>query len=116
MNKKIVTIILVLSLVGVFFSGYLLKQHLKNIATGFEEKSFCNINDVINCDLVDMSPYSKIKNIPLSGLSVFFYINLCVVLIIGLIRQIIDRDQFWFPLSNRSGFIHNEYFDLMKLL
>jgi len=87
MNKKIITLVLFLSILGIFFSGYLLKQHLKNIATGFEEKSFCNINEVINCDLVDMSSYSTIKDIPVSGLSLFFYINMVLALFLSLFRN-----------------------------
>jgi protein-disulfide isomerase/uncharacterized membrane protein len=87
MNKKTTWILLVLCLAGAVLSFVLLKQHLTNISTGFEEKSFCNINEVINCDLVDASPYSQIKGIPVSGLSVLFYFILASLVIVSLVKS-----------------------------
>lgn len=87
MNKKITSFLLLIALVGVFFSGLLLKQHLTNIATGFEEKSFCNINEVINCDRVDASIFSQVRGIPVSGISLFFYLIITLFILNALVRN-----------------------------
>ncbi len=87
MNKKIIGILLLLSLVGLIFSGILLNQHLTHLSQGFEDNSICDINKVISCKLVDASPYSTIRGIPMSGLGLVYYILVIIFLLKTLIKQ-----------------------------
>lgn len=74
MNKTFVTILILLSLLGIAISAILLSQHYRHLSQGFDQKSFCSINEFIDCDVIDSSEYSTLFSIPVSGLSLLFYI------------------------------------------
>lgn len=84
MKNKIIGILILLALGGLVISSIQTSHHLRNIATNFETKSFCSVNETINCDLVDASQYSKVMGLPISGLSLLFYASLIVVLLRSL--------------------------------
>lgn len=73
MNKRYVKAIILLSLVGIILSFMLVSQHYTILESGFENKSFCSINEWIDCDLVNASSYAKIFSIPVAGLGLIFY-------------------------------------------
>lgn len=74
--QKYLRAIVVLSFAGMLVTGYLIYQHYKD-AGG----SFCDINDFVNCDIVNKSTYAEIFGIPVSVLGflaygVFFFATL----------------------------------------
>lgn len=74
--KKYLHAIVVLSFAGMLVTGYLIYQHYKD-AGG----SFCNIDDFVNCDIVNKSMYAEIFGIPVSVLGfvaygIFFLVSL----------------------------------------
>lgn len=81
-QKKIYTMMLFLSLAGVFVTTYLIYIHFKPAGAG----SFCNLDDYWNCDRVNQSPFAEIFGIPMSFLGFGFY-ALLSVLLIGLIKN-----------------------------
>lgn len=66
--QKYLRAIVVLSFVGMLVTAYLIYQHYKD-AGG----SFCDINDFVNCDIVNKSTYAEIFGIPVSVLGFFAY-------------------------------------------
>ncbi|MBX7148927.1 thioredoxin domain-containing protein [bacterium] len=74
MKKTFVTIILCLSLLGMALSSWLTYQHFQITKKGFEEKSFCSINEYINCDAVNASSYAEIFNTPVSIFAFLYYL------------------------------------------
>lgn len=86
MNKKIVSILLALSLIGVALSGLLVYEHHTLATKGFEQKSFCSINEFIDCDVVNASSYADFHSIPIAGLGLLFYLLLagyCFAALLG---------------------------------
>lgn len=77
---------IILSLIGTALSGTLLYQHYKLYLQGYGEKSFCSINEWINCDVVNGSSYAELFGFPLAGLGLIFYlvmIDLSIMAIVG---------------------------------
>src|SRR5262245_27063487 len=70
-------LLIVFGLVGLVASILLTKIHYHVGHSGFEERSFCNVSEVIDCDSVLASRYSQIKtpwmSIPNSELGIIFY-------------------------------------------
>lgn len=73
MNKTFVKILIALSLFGMGLAFILVTQHYNLLKKGFEEKSFCSINEFIDCDVVNASSYADIFSIPVAGLGLIFY-------------------------------------------
>ena len=64
------------ALVGLAASIWMTQSHFRLATTGFEEKSFCNVSEFIDCDTALASRYSKIGTIPTSELGVLYYVML----------------------------------------
>lgn len=86
MNKKILPVLLILSLAGLILSGILLSQHYNRLSTGAVGDSFCNINEKIDCDAVNTSPYAHIGNVPVSGLGFLYYLTLFFIFLKAVSR------------------------------
>lgn len=82
--KKAGFALFLLAVVGLVASVLLTQLHYKVEKSGFEEKSFCNVSEFIDCDTVVASRYSSVKTpfltIPNSELGVIYYI----LLLLGL--------------------------------
>lgn len=72
--KKTCLAVLLLALVGLTASVILTKDHYRISQSGFEEKSFCNINQLIDCDTVLASPYAKMGPLLNSEWGVLYYL------------------------------------------
>ena len=57
--KKILLSLLLVTAIGLAASLYMTQSHYRIAQTGFLEKSFCNINQVIDCDTVLASSYAR---------------------------------------------------------
>lgn len=76
-NKKYLKILILISLAGLVLSSTLLTQHYR-FKSGIVERSFCSINEYVDCDLVNQSRYSEVKGQPVSGFGVFYYLLLLI--------------------------------------
>ncbi len=73
-KNKILLFLILLSFIGILLSSYSLYSHYS------VSKSFCDINEKFNCDVVNKGPYSTIFNIPVAligllGYSVLFLLS-----------------------------------------
>jgi len=71
--KKIYSWLIVLACIGIGLSGY---AFLHN--RGFAPGSFCTINSVINCDIVNKGPFSMFFGVPVALLGLIGYAFLLV--------------------------------------
>ena len=66
-----------LSAVGMGLSAYLTTIHLAHLRTGLP--SVCNINETLNCDVVNSSRWSELLDVPVSHLGTIFYVGLLLL-------------------------------------
>lgn len=62
---------------------FLTIQHYKLLDHGFEEKSFCTVNEWIDCDTVNASSYSSLFGLPVSGLGFLYYLVILSYALLG---------------------------------
>jgi len=83
--KKARLVLFLLAVVGLIASILLTQLHYRVEKNGFEEKSFCNVSEFIDCDAVVASQYSSIKSpflsVPNSELGILYYL----LVLIGLV-------------------------------
>lgn len=72
--KKMLTRVVVLSLIGILVSAYATYQHYRSSGT-----SFCNLSDVVSCDIVNKSKYSEIAGMPVAIIGVIGYAVLAAI-------------------------------------
>jgi protein-disulfide isomerase/uncharacterized membrane protein len=59
-------------------------QHLRIMRQGFEQQSFCALNETVNCDVVNASSYSEVLGIPVAWWGVCFYALLAGMALVAL--------------------------------
>ena len=69
------------SLLAAAVSAYLTYQHHDALHGG---DSFCNVNETLNCDLVNTSSYSEIGGVPIAIIGMAFYLAVALVALAGL--------------------------------
>ena len=69
--SRLYLIIAVLAVAGVIVSSVSLQNHYSTA-----ESSFCNINQTLNCDIVNRSIYSRVAGIPVALIGVLGYLAL----------------------------------------
>ena len=89
-----------LAILGLFISLKLTLIYLNNNFFDAAHKSFCTLNEVINCDDVSSSPYSSFLGIPNSIYGMLFYI---AVLVLGVLNI---KPDFLRSLKNTKSIIH----------
>src|SRR5437016_3256397 len=87
-NRRL-NLLTVFSLVGVILS-VVLTQHYYQVRTGSAGfKSFCNIAQTMNCDVIAASPYSElVAGIPLSSFATGWFLALFAIALFA-------RNSFW---------------------
>ena len=83
-TKRFVTIVVLLSLLGIGMSTYLLEHHHAEAGSG------CDINATVSCSLVNTSSYAELLNVPVAALGILWFI----FLIIGTLKTNKDKDLF----------------------
>ena len=68
-NKTLLIAIVAVSLLGLLDSGYATYEHYAPPQT-----AFCNVNETMNCDAVNQSPYSEIMRVPVAGIGFAGYL------------------------------------------
>ncbi|MBI2638724.1 vitamin K epoxide reductase family protein [Candidatus Peregrinibacteria bacterium] len=69
--KKFTVAAAALAILGVLVSAYATYQHYRPSGT-----SFCNLNNVVSCDIVNKSKYSEIAGVPVSIIGIIGYLVL----------------------------------------
>lgn len=70
-----------LSAVGIALSAYLTFSHFAFLRTGLP--SVCNINQTLNCDVVNSSRWSELGGVPVSHLGTVFYVGLLLLALLA---------------------------------
>lgn len=68
-HKKHALALIILSTLGALVSSYLVYQHYKPLGD-----AICNINNYVNCDIVNKSEYAEILGIPVAALGLAAYV------------------------------------------
>jgi uncharacterized membrane protein len=72
-NKLLLSIILVLSIIGLITSIYLTNNHYDTSGT------FCDTSDAVSCSLVNSSVFSEILNVPVAILGALWFVLLLMM-------------------------------------
>jgi|GEM_PF-2082360 len=78
--------LLIVVAVGIGSSVELTYIHYKINYTDDDFKSFCNINETMNCDAVSVTPWSKLLGVPISILGAFTYLFVFALALIRLTK------------------------------
>ncbi|OGQ04490.1 MAG: hypothetical protein A3F82_03895 [Deltaproteobacteria bacterium RIFCSPLOWO2_12_FULL_44_12] len=74
MKRWLLWVIIIFSMIGMAGSFIATQQYFRIQQTGFEQKSFCDINEFINCDIAYASSHAQTFGIPTSWLGLIFYL------------------------------------------
>lgn len=80
MSKKFQAAVFITALLGGVLSFFSTQHFLRIQKSGFEEASYCAVNDVINCDLVSASSYATLLDIPVAWWGFLFYVSILTLL------------------------------------
>lgn len=69
--KQLIGAVVALAIIGVLVSAYATYQHYRPSGT-----SFCNLNSVVSCDVVNKSKYSEIAGVPVAIIGIIGYLVL----------------------------------------
>jgi protein-disulfide isomerase/uncharacterized membrane protein len=88
MRKKWLTAVFISALFGIVTASISVGEYFHVHKKGFEEASFCSINKIINCDIINASSYSEMAGIPVAAWGILFYIIIgCYALFIRKSKQ-----------------------------
>ncbi len=74
MRKKWIVASLMAAIVGLCVSFISIYEYVHIMKKGLEEASFCSLNEVVNCDVVNASSYSELFGIPVAAWGFLFYL------------------------------------------
>ncbi|MBI2974680.1 MAG: thioredoxin domain-containing protein [Deltaproteobacteria bacterium] len=74
MRKKWLTAVFISALLGIVIASISAGEYFHVRKNGFEEASFCSINEVVNCDIINASSYSEMAGVPVAAWGILFYI------------------------------------------
>lgn len=74
LSKKYLVVLCILAFAGMVDSGYLTYKHFKP-SVG----AFCNLNDYVNCDIVNQSEYAELLGVPVAALGFLTYFALFIL-------------------------------------
>lgn len=107
-TRKIIWSIIVLTLVGVATSAYLLVLHY------LPGPSFCAIDAVVNCDLVNKGPYGELWGIPIALIGLLGYIASAIAGVWHL-KQPSSRSLWILRLLASGGFLFSLWLLYLEL-
>lgn len=104
-TKQFATCLFFLSLIGVAVSVYS-AAHYFGITSG----GWCNVSDVLSCDIVNKSAYAQIGGIPVSVIGLIGYLLLAIASYLKWQEQTIDRGLTQFLIMGTfSGLLFSLY-------
>ncbi len=78
MQTRKINLLIFFSLIGLGISLYLTVHHFKILTQGFTAPSFCSMGGKFDCDIVNMSSFSKLGPFPVAGLGLIYFLYLCL--------------------------------------
>lgn len=87
-NTKIIKLLFILAIAGLFIASYSLYDHYQPLGKGV-----CNISEAINCDIVNKGPYSEFFGVPVALLGILFYLVLIFISGILVFRK--EKNEFF---------------------
>ena len=75
MRKKWLVAALIAAFLGLAVTAVSISEYFKIQKEGLEESSFCSVNEVVNCDIVNASSYSEFLGIPVAVWGFLFYLT-----------------------------------------
>ena len=75
-RKKVLWILIILAIIGIFISLYLIKNHYVGATSG----SACDFNETISCSIVNTSIYSELLGVPVALFGALWFVVLLIVL------------------------------------
>ena len=110
MKRGLLWVIIIFSILGMVGSLLATHRYFEILQTGFEEKSFCNINAFVNCDAAFASSEAKLGGIPVSWLGFIFYLWTAILALWILIKKANEEALASFGwLLSLGGFILSIY-------
>lgn len=76
MHKKKINLLILVSLLGLAAAAYLSILHFKVLVHGFNGPSICSFGEKFDCDVVNMSSFSKLGPFPVAGLGLVYFLYL----------------------------------------
>lgn len=73
MRRWGIWLVIVAALWGGVFSAVALRHYVRLSSVGLAVSSFCNINEQFNCDIVALSSYAAVRDIPVAGVGLLFF-------------------------------------------
>lgn len=95
MRKKFLWAVFISSLVGMGISLLATSQYLRIQREGFEEKSFCVVNQLINCDIVNASSYATMLGVPMGWWGFLFYFTIAIFSLYTALSQQERKGSAW---------------------
>lgn len=78
MRKKWLTAVFIAAIFGIVLSAISLSEYFHIQKAGLEDVSFCSIDEVVNCDIINASSYAVLFGIPVAGFGLLFYLAVAV--------------------------------------
>lgn len=78
MRKRWLTAAFIASMLGLVAAGISISEYIHIQKAGLEQNSFCTINEVINCDVINASSYATLFGIPAAAWGFLFYLVVAV--------------------------------------
>lgn len=97
MKRRVLIILLVVSVIGLAISGFSLAHH-----DSFVSGKFCTIGQTFNCDVVNKGAYSTIGGVPVALIGVIGYALLVIASALK-IRQPNDKGLTLFLVASALG-------------
>ena len=83
MNKLPRVLTLLLSIVGAAIAAYLTYTHFQ-VTADPDFSSICNVNETLNCDVVNSSKFSEVLGIPIALIGLAFYVTLAILSLLSM--------------------------------
>jgi uncharacterized membrane protein len=108
-SQTYLKIILLLSLLGTAVSAYATYQHYRPSGT-----SFCNLNDVVSCDIVNKSKYSEIAGVPVAVIGIGGYTLLAFLAGMMLAHRMEKRGSVALILLSSGALVFSLYLTFVE--
>ncbi len=87
MRKRVLFVVAVACLAGAVLAAISTSQYLRIHEKGMEEKSFCAISEVIDCDIASASSYSSVAGMPIAWFGLVAYLLIGSMALFGAISK-----------------------------
>lgn len=87
MRKRALVLVAVACLIGAVLAALSTSQYLRIHEKGLEEKSFCALSKVIDCDIASASSYATFAGVPVAWLGLISYVVMGGMALFGAISK-----------------------------